>query len=129
MMPSVSSSASGCAGGRRRTRAFTTDLLQSDRGRRSQQEGAGSEEGGSGRGRLLTGLQGRTIWGWQASPRPALISKGVLEREAKVCQLEYRVAVASQPPPFHPPTSNQLSTYVVLELQTENQLANQRLTD
>ena len=50
MMPSVSSSASGCAGGRRRTRAFTTDLLQSDRGRRSQQEGAGSEEGGSGRG-------------------------------------------------------------------------------
>ena len=41
-----------------------------------------------------------------------LYSKGVLEREAKVCQLEYRVAVASQPPPFHPPTSNQLSTYV-----------------
>ena len=33
-------------------------------------------EGGLGRGRLLTGLQGRTLWGWQASPRPALIQQG-----------------------------------------------------
>ena len=54
--------------------------------------------------------------GWQASPRPALIQQGRPREGSESLPVgvhgikgtDVRVAVAPQPPPFHPPTSNQL---------------------